>query len=106
MRLNLINLSIGALAITAVALLVAIFAQGTPSNHVMASGVTATSGDFVVTVGSLSDRDEELLYITDTSQQRMNVYRFDAGKKQIDLVQQLDLQDLRKAAQEKATPGK
>lgn len=100
-------IAVGALSMSAVCLLVSIILGERAMQPVFASGVTASSGDYVVTVGSLSDRDEELVYVIDAAAQRMIVYRFDPGKKQIEIVQPLDLEAIRKSSsgQDAKKPG-
>lgn len=98
MRIDRTSLVIGALTVTAIALLVRLIALPSPGAAVWASGMSATGGDFVISVGGSSDRDEELIYVVDNSAEKMAVYRFDAGKRVIEPVQQLDLSDMRRNA--------
>jgi hypothetical protein len=74
----------------------------------VASGMTASSGSYVITVGSLTDRDEEMVYVVDSAAQRLASYRFDSKSKQLELIQQLNLEDMRRRADElsKPSPGK
>lgn len=109
---NLINMALIALSLSAVILLFAIarLDSSTPLAPAlvppaMASGMTASSGSYVITVGSLTDRDEELVYVVDSSAQRMASYRFDSKSKQLELIQQLNLEDMRRRAEELSRPN-
>lgn len=98
MRIDRTSLAIGAMTVTAIALLVRLFAAPSPGSAVWASGMSASGGDFVISVGGSSDRDEELVYVVDNSTEKMAVYRFDTAKRTIEPVQQLDLADMRRKA--------
>lgn len=98
MRIDRTSLAIGVLSITAVALLGRLITMPAPGSTVWASGMSASGGDFVISVGGSSDRDEELVYVVDNSSQKMAVYRFDTAKRVMEPVQQLDLSDMRRNA--------
>ncbi len=93
------DLTVGVLSITSVILLVGLAIIHTRPAPVLADGMTVARGDYIMTVGSSTQVDEELVYLIDLPEQKMIVYRFDAGRHQIDLVQGIDLAEMRKAAQ-------
>lgn len=95
------NFTIGVLTTTAVVLLAALIIIATRPPAVQASGMTATGGEYVLTVGSDPSGDEELLYLVDSVAERLIVYRFDAGRRRIQVVQPLELKQLRDAAEGK-----
>jgi len=92
------NLAIGVLSVTAVILLVGVLVVGTQPNPVAAAGMTASGGEYVMTVGVSSSVDEELVYIIDTQSNRLAVYRFDTSRPQIELLEGRELSELRDAA--------
>ena len=92
------NFAIGILTTTAAILLVGAIVINTRPQLTLASGMTVTGGDFVITVGAASQTDEELVYIIDTATQKLIAYRFDAGRGQIEIVQGLDLEAVRTEA--------
>ena len=55
----------------------------------------AAGDDYVMTVGLSTSTDEELLYVIDVRSSRMVVYRFNTNRLQIELVQGIDLAQLR-----------
>jgi hypothetical protein len=91
-------LAIGALSITAVILFSALMLLDARPAPALAGGMTASGGDYTATVGQFTSGDEELLYVVDNPAQKMGIYRFDSGKKQIDLVDLIDLDAMRKSA--------
>lgn len=96
------NLAIGVLTTTAVILLVGLMLVGTRPPAAWGSGMTASGGDYVLTVGQSPSVDEELLYVIDGPSERLVAYRFDAARPEIQIVQGLDLAELRSDA----APGK
>lgn len=104
-KINGLDIGIVTLVLTAGVLLfgIARLDQGTQP-MAFASGMTATSGEFIITVGSLNDRDEEMVYVIDTGVQRMASYRYETRQKNIELVQQMDLGNMFKSASEKKAP--
>jgi hypothetical protein len=60
--------------------------------------MTVAGGDYVLTVGSLTQGDEEFVYAIDTREEKLLVYRFDTNRKQIEIVQGIDLAELRRAS--------
>ena len=60
--------------------------------------MTASGGGYIVTVGSLTQNDEELVYVIDASTDKMIVYRFDGNRRKIELVQGVDLAELQRAS--------
>lgn len=93
--------TIGVLSTTAVMLLVGLLIINSRPPIARADGMTTTGGDYTITVGALTQQDEDLVYVTANSMQKLNVYRFDTTRHRIELLEQLDLTKMREAA---ATP--
>lgn len=96
--MNSKDLAIGILATTAAILLVGLLIISTLPEPALASGMTATGADYVLTVGMSITADEELVYVVDTPTEKMVVYRFDGGRGRIEIAQGVDLKPLREAA--------
>ena len=92
------NLTIGVLSTTALILLVGLLVIHTRSAPAFASGMTTTSGDFVMTVGSDASGDQELVYVLDVPVGRLIAYRFNSGRQAIEILQGIDLNEIRQAA--------
>jgi len=92
------NFAIGVLSTTATILLVGVILVHSRSNEALADGMTTSGGGYVVTVGNLTQHDEELVYIIDASTDKMVVYRFDGRRHQIELVQGIDFAELKRAS--------
>jgi len=92
------NFAIGILSTTATILLVGIVLLYARPDEVRAGGMTTSGGRYIVTVGSVVQIDEELVYVLDTSMDRMVVYRFDGGRHQIEVVQGIDLAELHRSS--------
>lgn len=99
------NFAIGVLSITAVILLVGVLVIGAQPSPVLAAGMTASGGEYILTVGVSSSVDEELLYVIDTQTNRLAMYRFDSVRPQIELLQGLELNELRDAAKPGGQPN-
>ena len=91
------NLAIGVLSTTAVMLLAAFLIVQSRPVPVLADGMSIIQGDYSISVGGITQDSEDLLYIVDSSQKKLNVYRFDLQRKQVNLVQTLSLDEMRKA---------
>lgn len=88
------DFTIGVLSVTAVVLLVGlILVNHVAPRPVCASGQGGVTGDYVVTTARL-DNTTEVLFITDTIAQEMNMYGFIPGRGVIELVQKFDLRAL------------
>ena len=98
--------AIGILSTTATILLVGLFMVHGQPESVRADGMTVSGGDYILTVGSYSDRDEDLLYVIDAPAEKMLVYRFDHARKRIEIVQGVDLAEMRAASDPKASGKK
>ena len=85
------NFVIGILSTTAAIMLVGLVLVTTRPTSVSAAGMTATGGDYIMSVGTTPQTDEEYLFVVDVPAQKMVVYRFDANKGVVDLVQGIDL---------------
>ena len=92
------NFAIGVLSTTATILLVGVILLYSRPEAVRADGMTTSGGNYVVTVGSLTQGDEEVVYVVDTSMDKMLVFRFDANRRQIEIVQGIDLAEARRAS--------
>jgi len=91
------NFAIGVLSTTASVLFVGLLLLQSQSQAVHAEGMTTTGGNYVLTVGRLNQGDEELLYLIDSGSNKLIAYRFDAVRRQIEVVQGIDLGELRRA---------
>lgn len=98
------NFAIGILSTTAIILLVGIVIISTQPEPVWADGMTATGGGYVLTVGDVEAADEELLYVVDGSTEKLIAYRFNPARRQIEIVQGLDLAELRRPPGQPARP--
>ena len=100
------NFAVGVLSTTAVILLVGLVIIHTRSEPVRADGMVVSGGDYLLTVGALDERDEEFVYLIDTPAEKMIIYRFDAVRKQIEVVQGIDLEEMRAVAEPDTTGTK
>ncbi len=93
------DFAIGVLATTAAILLVGL-AVVSHSGAAYADGMTtsAGSGGYILTVGSFNRPDEEFVYVFDSTTDRMVAYRFDVNRRQMELVEGIDLAEIRRAA--------
>lgn len=89
------NFAIGVLSTTAAIMLVGLVLIGSQPATVDAAGMTASGGEYIMTIGTTPQTDEEYLYVIDTGMQKMLVYRFDANKAAVDMVQGIDLSQFR-----------
>ena len=92
------NFAIGVLSTTATILLVGVVLVHSRSNEALADGMTASGGGYIMTVGNLTQHDEELIYLMDGATDKMVVYRFDGSRRQIELVQGVDFADMKRAS--------
>ena len=79
------NIAIAILCVSATILASAIFLTSTPAG---ANGPSIRGGDYIMVNGSYSN-SLDLIYIIDTSQQKMLVYAVDAIQNRIELKDQL-----------------
>lgn len=96
------NFAIGILSTTAMILLVGVLIIHSQSSSAIASGMTTDGGKYVMTVGSI-EPSEELVFIINSTAQKMHIYRFVVGQSKIDRVGTVDL---RKMADGAAKAGK
>ncbi len=87
--MNSKDMTIAVLSTTSVVLLVGLLVVNVLPTPAFGSGMTATAGKYVVTVGVGSANNEEYVYIADTSSDRIGVYRFIGGR--IELSAGIDL---------------
>ncbi len=90
------NFIIGVLSTTATILFATLLIIGTRPTPVQASGMTASGGEYVLTVGLDASADEELVYLIDSVARRLVVYRFDTARQEIKISQGIELKDLDK----------
>lgn len=91
------NFAIGVLSTTAAIMFTGLIMIGTRPETANAAGMTTSGGEYIMTVGTTPQTDEEYLYVLDTGMQKMIVYRFDANRANMELVQGIDLSEFRKA---------
>ena len=91
------NLAIGVLSTTASVLFVGLILLQSQSQSVQAEGMTTSGGNYILTVGRLNNGDEEVLYLIDSGSDKLIAYRFDAVRRQIEVVQGIDLGEVRRA---------
>lgn len=72
----------------------------------MASGMVASAGSYQLVVGADATGDQELLYVINNAAGLMIAYRFDPGRKQILIVQGVDLSTLSGPAPKKGGRGR
>lgn len=96
------NFAIGVLSTTAVILFVGLVVIHTRPAPALADGMTVRGGDYEMTVGALDQTDEELVYVVDSTQQRMIAYRFNTNNERIEIVGGVDLAEIR----DQGGPGK
>jgi len=89
------NFAIGVLSTTAAILLVGVIVVTTRPQPTIAAGMTAVGGDYILTVGTGTQLDEEFVYVVAVSAQKMLVYRFDGNRSEIEIVQGIDLSEFR-----------
>ena len=99
------NFAIGVLSTTAVILLVGLVVIHTRPQAAAASGMTLVAGEYVLTVGGLNQVDEDYLYVLDNSESKLIAYRFDGFRRKIEVVEGIDLEEVRKAT-ESSSGGK
>lgn len=98
------NFAIGVLSTTAVILLVGVLVIGSRPAPVLGQ-MTVTKGDYIITVGNSPQLDEEYVYVIDAPEQKLAVYRFNTPREQIDLLQGVDLKEMREAGQSGSRSG-
>jgi len=87
--MNSKDMAIAVLSTTSVVLLVGLLVVNMMPSPAFGSGMTAKAGKYIITVGVGSTNNEEYVYVTDTSSDRIGVYRF-AGNR-IELSAGIDL---------------
>lgn len=89
------SFAVGLLSVTAVMLLVGIVIVQMMPETVRADGMTVSGGDYMMTVGALTDTDEDYVYIIDIPSSKLAVYRFDISSSQIQIIQGIELAKFR-----------
>jgi hypothetical protein len=90
------NFAIGVLSTTAVILLVGVLVIGSRPAPALGQ-MTVTKGDYIITVGNSPQLDEEFVYVIDVPEQKLVVYRFNTPRQQIDMLQGIDLNEMRES---------
>ena len=80
--MNSKDLAIGVLSTTAVVMLVGLILLNAQPQPAYASGMGDRGGDYIMLTGSMWEK-EELLYIFNTAEGKMMVYRYDLQTNQI-----------------------
>ncbi len=96
------NFAIGTLSVTAVVLLMAliILAQFPAQHPAFGFAQTAVGGDYIMFGGQIEESNE-LIYVIDIAVRQMNVYAANPSKRELLLVQRIDLQRLPKVGEGK-----
>ncbi len=89
------NFTIGILSTTAAILLVGVLIISSRPAPALAHGMTASAGSYVMTVGTLTSGDEELVFLIDAPAEKMIVYRFDIARMRIVKAAGIDLAEMR-----------
>lgn len=89
------DFAIGVLSTAALILLVGLLIINTRPEPAWADGMTTSGGEYVLTVGQLAVADEEYVYVLDAPAEKLIAYRFNAPRQQIEVVQGIDLAELR-----------
>lgn len=90
------SFTIGVLSTTASILFVGLLLLQNQSPSVQAAGMTTSGGNYIMTVGRLNQGDEEIVYLLDAGSDKMIAYRYDAIRHTIEVVQGIDLGDIRR----------
>lgn len=93
------NFLIGLLSTTASILLVGLLLLQGQARTAHAEGMTTSGGNYILTVGRQNNGDEELLYLIDAGSDKLIAYRFNSVSKTIELVQGIDLGEIRRSGQ-------
>jgi len=92
------NFAIGILSTTAVILFVGLMLTHGRPTPALAGSMTTTSGEYILTVGTVSIDDEEVVYVINAPDQKMIAYRFDIGTGKIEVVEGINLEEMAKSA--------
>ena len=99
------DFAIGVLSVTAVVLLATLLMiNAFVPRQACAAPPAAGAGNFVVGTSQLEETSE-LLYILNSEQRLMNVYGFNVGTGQVDLIQQIDIERIAKDIQRATREG-
>jgi hypothetical protein len=98
------DFAIGILSTTTVVFFVGLLILQTRTRPAHGAAMTTSGGGYIMTVGkAAANVAEDLVYVVDTSSERMISYRFDPFRREIRIVQGIDLAELRKPP---ATPAR
>ena len=98
--IHLQDVIIGILGTIAIILITILFVANAKPNAALADGMTVAAGDFVLTVGQVDIADEEYIYLLDVPAGLLIAYRFNPTRKEIEIVQGIDIGEIRKRANE------
>lgn len=93
------NFAIGILSTTATILFVGLMIVLSRPDTAQAGATTTTNGDYVLTVGVLTQNDQEVVYVVDAPAEKMIGYTFDGSRQEINVLQAFDLSEMRKSAE-------
>ena len=99
------NFAIGILSTTATMLLVGLFVIQSRPAPAVASGMTVAGGAYTMTVGRDAMNDQDFLYVLHGPTERLIVYRFDPGRRRIEIVHGVDLSMLEGPGQPGNSPS-
>lgn len=97
------DVTIGILGTIAIILITILFVANAEPNAALADGMTVAAGDYVLTVGEVDIADEEYVYLLDIPAGLLIAYRFNPTSKEIEIVQGIDIGEIRKKANEAAS---
>lgn len=96
------DFAIGMLSTTAVILFVGLMILQSRPQPALAGGMSIAGGGYMMTVGAITQHNEDLVYVFHPASERFASYRFDFTQRQIRLVQGVDLSEVQNAAAARA----
>ncbi|MFQ5461819.1 MAG: hypothetical protein ACE5E5_04240 [Phycisphaerae bacterium] len=96
--MNSKDFAIGILTTTATILLVGLLVIGSRSQPAMAGAMTDDNGPYVITVSTLTSDDEEVVLVLNAPEEKLIAYRFDAARRELVVLDGIDVAQARAAA--------
>lgn len=84
------DFAIGLLSTTATILLVGVLMLNSQVEQVSAGPMTETAGEYVLTVATKTQNDEEVLFLVNVPKDKLIAYRFDVAKSSIETLSGID----------------
>lgn len=84
------DFAIGLLSTTATILLVGILLLNNQIESAVAGPMTENTGEYVVTVATKTQNDEEVLFVVNVPTEKMIAYRFDTARQTIEILNGMD----------------